>query len=585
MAHAEARSPLRDTLSLLQGEGHTFVLALSLAAIAVVLELIPYALLWQAAVVTDPATMLTRLAIWLLLALLAKYALLTLAGYFSHLTAFRVLYRTRLRLAQALARMPMLQLSPYSSASLRNIILNDVERVEQFIAHHSVDIVAALLSPLIAALFLFWLDWPMALAALATVPLALLAQKLFSRGMAERTAQYHRASGELDSALVEYVRGVPVMKAYQQSARAFHLLHQRLAAYQQLVTQFTRRAVPAWSVFVVILNANLFILLPLGIWRVAQGGLTPGTLLLTLILGSGLLKPLLRVTFLSSILREIFAGTERIMPLLQTPAADHALSTPTGMTLQVTDVSFGYGETPVVNKVSLRIAPGRFYALIGPSGAGKSTLAWLLAGMLPYQNGQITLGDCDVQQLDDAMRARYLALVTQDVFLLQGTLADNLRLGNLDASDAELWQALALAQAESWVRTLPQGLQSPVGERGLTLSGGERQRIAIARALVANTPILILDEATAFADALTETAFYRALRLARPDTTVISIAHRLYAVQSADCLVMMEKGAVVAQGTHDALLASNARYRTMWQSQFSLAHWHIRAQEVNDVTD
>ena len=585
MTHVRASSPLRDTLSLLRGESSTFLLALCLAAVAVMLELVPYVLLWQAAIAVDPANTLMTLAGWLLAALIGKYALLSLAGYFSHLTAFRVLYQTRLRLAQSLARIALLRLSPYSSASLRNIILNDVERVENFIAHHSVDLIGALLSPLIAALFLFWLDWPMALAALATVPLALLAQKIFSRGMAERTAQYHRASAELDSALVEYVRGVPVMKAFQQSSRAFRLLNQRLDAYHQLVVNFTRHAVPAWSAFVVILNANLFILLPIGLWRVAHGSLTIGTLLLVLILGSGLLKPLLRVTFLSSMLREIFSGVGRIMPLLDCPPPQPETALPVSNVLQTHQLSFGYDDTNVVKSVSLRFETGRFYALVGPSGAGKSTLAWLLAGLLPPSQGDITLGEVSVQKLHDATRAQRLALVSQEVFLLQGTLADNLRLGNPQASEAELWQALTLAQAENWVRSLPQGLHSTVGERGVTLSGGERQRIAIARALVAHTPILILDEATAFADALTEAAFYRALRLARPDTTLISIAHRLFAVQQADCIVMMAQGEVAAQGRHESLLASDMGYQMLWHSQFDLAHWHIRAEETNYVTD
>lgn len=576
-------STLSALRQLLHGERRTLWLAYGLTALAVLLELLPYYLLWRAASSLHPAQELVTLAGLMLAALAGKYALLCLAGYFSHLAAFRVLYQTRLRLATALARMPLSRLAGRSSASLRNIILNDVERLESFIAHHSVDMVSALISPLVAALFLFWLDWRMALAALATVPLALLAQKIFSRGMQARTEAYHHASSQLDSALVEYVRGIPVMKAFQQSAQAFRLLNQRLDAYHQLVAAFTRRAVPAWSVFVVLLNANLFILLPLGIWLVSRGSLGVSQLVLALMLGSGLLKPLLRLTFLGTLLREIFAGIGRIMPLLNSDTRQPEAPPPAGHDLRVESLTFHYDGAPLLNDLHLHLPAGGFYALVGPSGAGKSTLAWLLAGLSQPASGRVTLGGSDLSTFSDAQRARLLAVVSQEVFLFKGTLADNLRLGNPTATEDQLWHALRLAQAETWVSALPAGLATPVGERGVTLSGGEQQRIAIARALLAETPVLILDEATAFADALTEAAFYAALREARPTMTVLSIAHRLYAVQHADQILLMVQGQIAAQGTHAELLAGNPHYGAMWQSQFALAQWHIRSQEPVDV--
>lgn len=571
----------KDLRSLIRGEEPHLLVAFGLTVLAAISELIPYGILWLSAQTHDPAEALVPLAGLLLLALLLKYALLTGGGYFSHLVAFRVLYQTRIRLAHALSRLPLLTLNRYSSAELRNTVLNDVERMENFIAHHSVDIVSALLSPLVAALFLFWLDWQLALAALVTIPLAIIAQKVATRGMQARIAAYQQASAELDSATIEYVRGVPVMKAFQQSAQAFHLLHQRLNAYQTLVASFTRRAVPGWSVFVVLLNANLFILLPLGLWRVQQGNLTLVQLILAIVLGSGLLKPLLRVTFLSSMLGEMFSGVGRITALLHNQVPSGTEQPGSGL-LEMQDVSFNFGQRTVINKVSLTFAPGKFYALIGPSGAGKSTIAWLLSGLLPASHGSLTLGGVPLADLSDETRARHIAEVSQDVFLLQGTLADNLRLGAEDASCEALWQVLRIAQAEEWVRTLPQGLESPVGERGVTLSGGERQRIAIARALLVNPAILILDEATAFADAVTERRFYQTLRSERPDTTVLTIAHRLYAVQQAE-LILMENGQITAQARHEELLAHNATYQALWHSQFTLAQWHIREQEASHV--
>lgn len=568
-------TPFRCLLSMMAGQRRLVVCAMLLAALSVVSELLPWYLLWQA---VQYPNHLMQLAGWLTLALAVKYLLLALAGWFSHRAAFRVLYDVRMAVARGLTRLPLSRLSAFSSGSLRNIVINDVERMEGFIAHHSVDFTAALVSPLVAAGFLFWIDWQMALASLVTVPLAVIAQKIAMRGMGQRVAEMNDATSRLNAAIVEYVRGIPVMKAFCQSSRSFRLLDDSLEQYRALVTRFTHQAVPGWSLFMVLLNASIFVLLPLGVWRVSQGTLTLPQLILILLLGSGLIQPLLRVTFMGSLVREMLAGVQRIAAFML-PAAVDADPVPSSLSLSVRDLHFDYAGTPVLRGVSLTLPPGGFYALVGPSGAGKSTLAWLLAGLLLPSRGEISLGDTAVTTLADARRARLLGMVSQEVFIFRGTLADNLRLVAPDASDDALWQALDIAQARQFVAALPDGLETPVGERGVSLSGGERQRIAIARALLADTAILILDEATAFADALTEEAFYRALRETRPQMTVIAIAHRLFAVQHADRILLMEKGRLVADGAHGQLLQDSQLYQQLWHSQFRLQRWHIRDQE------
>ncbi|WP_342321766.1 ABC transporter ATP-binding protein [Kosakonia sp. BYX6] len=568
-------SPSHLLLTLIAGQRAGLIAAMLLAALSVISELLPWYLLWQA--VQHPENLL-ELAAWLALALGVKYLLLAIAGWFSHRAAFRVLYDVRMAVARGLTRLPLSQLSTYASGSLRNIVINDVERLEGFIAHHTVDFTAALLSPLVAAAFLFWSDWQMALAALATVPLALLAQKIAMRGMAERVAEYNAATSKLNAAIVEYVRGIPVMKAFCQSSRAFRLLNDSLEQYRALITRFTHSAVPGWSLFTVLLNASIFILLPLGIWRVSHGGLTVAQLILILLLGSGLIQPLLRVTFMASLIREMLAGVARIAVFLQ-PAASNDDPTPADLRLQVSHVYFGYPGSPILNDLSFTLSPGGFYALVGPSGAGKSTLAWLMAGLLSPDKGEITLGGVAVDRLSDARRAQLLGMVSQEVFIFRGTLAENLRLGCPSASDEQIWQALGVAQAQAFVAALPQGLQTLVGERGVSLSGGERQRIAIARALLAQPTILILDEATAFADALTENAFYLALRKTWPAMTVVAIAHRLFAVQHAEAILLLDNGELVALGDHPALLRDSPLYRDLWHSQFRLQQWHIRDQQ------
>ncbi len=577
--------------SLIAGQKNRITLAVCLTVIAVLTELIPYWILYLAAEVvlagTDVSHTLITLATWLALTLVVKYMLLAFAGYFSHLAAFHVLHEVRLGIARALTKMPFLSMIKYSSGALKKIVINDVERLEGFIAHHIIDLVSALTGPLVAAGFLFWLDWQMALAALSTIPLALLVQKMLTRGMYQRVQEWNHAVERLNAATVEYVRGIWVMKTFCQSAASFRLLHDQLSDYHRLACRFTRQAVPAWSFFIVLLTANIFILLPAGLWRLFHGELSLPAFILILMLGTGLLKPMLRITLLSAMGRDLLAGVERMQPFLVdfVLPEQHRPGDSVDNGVYVREVCVHYGQRQVLSDITLNLAPGSFTALVGPSGAGKSTLAWVLAGLLPATSGEVLLNGIKPGSMDDATRATLLALVTQEVFLFQGTLAENLRLARPNASDDELMQVLEVVQARSLIEKLNNGLDSDIGERGLRLSGGERQRIAIARALLAATPVLILDEVTAFADAISEAAFWQALRHQYPHITVLTIAHRLYAVQHADQICVMQAGKLCATGTHDKLLTDSLLYRTLWQSQYSNHAWHIRVADIQEAVD
>lgn len=567
-------------LALLAGQKSRLLAAVTLVSVSALLDLWVYYLLYRAAQLaltqTYPSGALWSLAGYLALTLIAKYLLLTLGGYLSHIAAFRVLYETRLRLAYALAKLPLSVLGRYSSGGLRKIILGDVEKLESFIAHNTIELVSALLAPGVAAMFLLWLDWRMALAALCTIPLALLVQMLLSRGMNQAVQDYQQATEQLNGATVEYLRGIPVIKAFLQTSDSFRLLHQRLEAYHQLVLGFTRRAVPGWSAFVVLLTANIFVLLPVGMGLYFQGSLSLAVFILSVMLGSGLLKPLLKLLHVFSSSREVLISARRIYPLLRPQDECLPELLPAGQMLQLQDVHFCYQTRPIIQGVSLELLPGEFYALVGASGSGKSTLAALLSGLLPVLKGEIYFGGVPLSRLTDSQRVQAIALVSQESFLFQGTLAQNLRLANPQASQRQLLQALEVAQAKVLVESLPEGLDTQVGERGIRLSGGERQRIAIARALLAQSAVLVLDEATAFADSITECRFYQALRRHYPATTLLVIAHRLYSVQHARRIIVLEQGSVSAAGSHQQLLAENPGYQALWYSQFQAQTWHIR---------
>ncbi|MGY2374461.1 ABC transporter ATP-binding protein [Pseudomonas sp. SDO524_S393] len=579
----QADTPPPNWRWLLRGQGRRLGLAVAMAVAAAAVELLPFFLLAcgvNRVVLGGPGlgADLTVLAGWMALALLGKYALYTLAYYLSHVAAYQVLLNTRRALVRHLSWAPLPWLSRLSSGELKQRVIQDVERMEQFIAHHSVECVAALLSPLWVFIALCFLDWRLALCALLPVPLALLAQAWMMRGLGERLTQYAGAVDDLDGAVLEFLRNAPLMKAFRQDARSFKRMREALAHYQHLIGRMIGLTVPGWSVFVVLLGANVAVLFPVGIWLYAAGQLTQAELVLVLILGTGMLRPLLRVARLNSQVQEIMGGVRRFAPLLVWPRPahgdEHALRQPLAVSFDA--VSFSYDRQPLLQYLDLHLPAGKMTALVGPSGSGKSTLAWLLGGLLDADSGRVLLNGEPLSTLGEAARAATVGVVSQDAFIFQGSLLDNLRIGCPEATPAQIATALHVAQADDFVRALPQGLDTLMDERGVRLSGGERQRIGLARALLAETPILVLDEATAFADSRTEQRFYQALRATWPDKTLLVIAHRLTSIREAEQIVLLERGTIQAQGTHAQLLASSSTYATQWQHQFDSEDWTIR---------
>lgn len=572
---------------LLRGQYRRLALAIVLAVAAAIAELWPYWLLGTAAgvAVTSPGAgaELFQLAGWLALALLCKYLLYSAAYYCSHVSAFQVLLDTRRQLVRQLAGAPLRWLNQTGSGELKRLVLQDVDRLEQFIAHHTVELAAALASPLLVAALLLAIDWRLALAALATVPFALLLQAAMMRGFGVHMTQYGTALDELHGATIEYVRSMPVMKACRQDATSFQRMRDSLHAYQSLMSRITRQTVPAWSVFMVLLSANIATLLPVGLWLYQAAHIGLPQLVLALVLGSGMLKPLFKVIKLSTELREVQASLQRMarLPPRMPEAGPAPASLPAAPDVRFEHVSFAYAGAPVLHDISLHLPAGCLTALVGPSGGGKSTVAALLAGLLQADAGRILVGGVALASLDERARTALIALATQDAFLFRGSLLDNLRLGRPDASDAQVRQALQVAQAGDCIDALPAGWHTHVEERGVRLSGGERQRIAIARALLADTPILLLDEATAFADSRTERRFYQAMRAAYPHKTLLVIAHRLSTIASAAQILVMHEGRLVDGGTHADLLRRCPLYHDLWQRQFDSEQWHITEKKTH----
>ncbi|ABC21665.1 ABC transporter ATP-binding protein [Rhodospirillum rubrum] len=589
--------PARPILwRLLFPERHRLALALAITLLAALAELPPYALLSQSIGLALTGTAsggdLLGLAGWMGAALLIKFLLYSLAYYLSHVAAYRLLADIRQTLVRRLAVAPLIWLQRHSSGDLKKIVLQDVERLEQFIAHHTVECLAALASPVFVALVLAWIDWRLAAAALLTLPLAATLQALLMRGLGPRIEDYGRTIGALNGATVEYIRNAPVMKAFCQNARSFEHMRDLLARYHAMITAMTRKTVPGWSAFMVLLGANIVFLLPFGLWLHRQHALELTEVILAVMLGSGMLKPLFKVAHFSSEIGEILAGVRRLAPLLAfqptapaavAPAPAAAADSAFADAITFDRVSFSYGARTILQDVSFTLKAGGFTALVGPSGAGKSTIAHLMGGLVLADRGDIRVGAVSLSSLSEAGRAGLIGVASQDSFLFAGTLMDNLRLGRPEAGADMVRHAARIAQAEDFIAALPEGYATTLGERGTRLSGGERQRIALARALISQTPVLVLDEATAFADGRTERRFYQALRAAYPDQTLLVIAHRLTAIAQADQILVLEDGRVIDGGRHADLLERCPLYQTLWRRQFDSETWSIRPKGTADA--
>lgn len=376
---------------------------------------------------------------------------------------------------------------------------------------------------------------------------------------------------------------MPVMKLFRQDAARFKVMRQRLQHYYGLVSMLTKRTVPGWSLFSSLLGANVLIILPVGMWLYDNNIVTVTQIIMAVVLGAGMLKPLLKISRFFMEINEVLASVRQISTILVLPDEKLAPKYKLNEELDVKfcDFEFGYDKQNLLKNINLTLLPGSFTVLLGPSGAGKTTMAQMLAGLLVPSKGSITIGDVPVTEFSNEQRCQLIAVATQEVFLFKGTIKDNLVLARRSATDEEINYALKVAQADSFIDSLPEGLNTLVHDGGIRLSGGEKQRIAIARAFLADTPIVVLDEAAASLDNLTQQTFYQDIKTSYPNKTLLVIAHRSYGVETADQIVVLEGGCITDIGNHHQLIAKSIFYQQLWMCQTENEHWSLSIPENN----
>lgn len=589
MKEEAKRRPLAHLGALLAMEGWLVAAAALCATLAAALALVPFFVVARMAVAifAEPPRIqdVRALALAAAVALVARYVFIAGANMFAHVAAFRTLHSLRLQLARKLGAVPLSFFSRRGAGELKKTLMDDVNQIEAFLAHHFPDAVAALVVPLSTAVALVWVDWRMALASIAVGPLALLAMAIAMRDIGQAHQKWSDLQGRMNTSLLEYFRGIHVIKSFGLSARRFGDLARSIEEGIAWMEGFMHTNGRGYGVFGALIGSSLVVLVPLGGWLYTRGTLSLESLVLFLVLGPQLLLSMMRLMFAWGNVDRIQGGLARIREILAARELDATASgvRPAHHGVSFRGVRFRYDEAgpEVLQDVSFEAPAGKVTALVGPSGAGKTTLVRLVPRLWEVTGGAVELGGVDVRaQPLDALLAR-IAMVFQDVFLFHGTVRDNLRLAKPDATDDALDAACRAARAYDFIQALPKGYDTLLGERGARLSGGEKQRLSIARALLKDAPVLLLDEATAFADPENEARIQDGLTELCAGRTVLVVAHRLSTIATADHIVVLDGGRVAGQGTHEELLAGCALYLRLWKSHTDALDWSLGRAAAN----
>lgn len=534
-----------------------------------------------------------------LIALIGALIALYIGGMCSHIAAFEILYQLRVRLTDHIAKLPMGYHTKTATGELKKIIEVSVEKIEKFIAHQLPDIVSAVMIPLLLLSYLFWLDWRLALVLIIPIGIGFWLQtRMFSSEAAKNLYRdFQMAVEEMNATGVEYVRGMPAVKVFGIKADSFLTFKQAVANYRDISLKITDLCKKPYSLFFLLISSLFTFVIPIGILLASgQAGSQSFAITLTLflIVTPSLSVPLLKLMYVGGGLREIVEGNKRIEAvfsekIVQEPDEPRF---PTAYDIAYRHVSFAYEKKdskdykPVLSDIHFVAKSGEMTALVGPSGGGKSTIANLLLRFWDVQEGEIMIGGIPIHEIGSDKLMELVSFVFQDVHLFYDTIEANIRMGNTKASFDDVIAAAKTACCHEFIQKLAHGYDTKIGEGGTYLSGGEAQRIAIARALLKDAPILVLDEATAYADAENELKIQEGLVELIKGKTVLIIAHRLSTIRGAEQILVIQQGEIAEQGTHEQLRALNGLYEQMWQAHVSAASWKLGEKEaVQEITD
>ena len=559
-----------------------------LSAVSALVALVPFVYIWKilrdvlnAAPDYAQAVNIPHYGRMAVLFAVLAYLIYIAALMCSHLSAFRVATNLRLEVSEHLATLPLGFTETFGSGKLRKIIHESTGAAETFLAHQLPDKYNAMATPIGLLVLLLVFDWRLGLLSLVPVALGfVIMSAMTGRRMADKMRQYGNALESMSNEAVEYVRGIPVVKTFGQSVFSFKKFKATIDEYEKWVIAYTKELRMPMMLYTAAIN-GVFAFLIVGGLLFTRNGVTSEfllNLLFYIIITPVISLTLTRIMYMSEnelVVADALARVDSVLDAEPVPENDHPRH-PKDASVSLKDVHFSYdGKTDVIKGVSLKIQPGQMVAFVGPSGGGKSTLANLICRFFDVQSGSVRVGGADVRDIPKEELMDTISFVFQNSRLLKGSILDNVRLGRAQATEAEVLAALKAAQCMDIVEKFPEGIHTVIGTKGVYLSGGEQQRIAIARAMLKNAPILLLDEATAFADPDNEAKVQAAFAQLAKDKTVLMIAHRLSTVANADCIYVVQDGQIVESGTKDELCAQNGLFARMWQDYQASVQWKV----------
>lgn len=509
----------------------------------------------------------------------------------SHMAAFRILYGLRVRLSEHIGRLPLGYLNNSSTGAIKKALEQNVEKIELFIAHTIPDLVNAAATVAVMFVLFFSLNGWMAAACLLAIVISMLVQfsLMFGRKSKDFFRQYFDTSEQMSASAVQYVRGMPVVKIFGQTVASFRQFSQSIYAFKKYALHVCDTYQPGMVWFTVLLNSIVTFILPVGLLLLSRepgNVVLAGVYLFFIILGPGVAAPFHKLTFLASNTREIDEGVSRLDAIFEEkPVPEPVIpQSPHKHDIRFEHVSFSYENTKETTRtealkdISFTAHAGEITALVGPSGSGKSTIANLIPRFWDVTQGAIKIGGINIREIATGQLMDRVSFVFQDSFLFFDTLYENIRVGKPDATEEEVHAAARAAQCDEFIGRLPQGYQTLIGEGGVYLSGEEEQRVSVARAILKNSPILVLDEATAFADPENEYKMQLALQELIKDKTVIIIAHRLSSIISANQIIVLKEGEIVQKGVHAELSRKEGVYKKMWDAYTDAFQWTLKTE-------
>ena len=592
------QSSLSRIFSYAGGHKHLTLLGCLLSALSAVLGLIPYVCVWLAAKNvleawpgTDGISGLARWG-WTAVWTASGSILLYFAALMStHIAAFRTARNIRRAAMAHVLKLPLGFFTENQSGRLRKLIDDNAGLTEDLLAHKLPDLAGTAVTPAAAVVMLFLFDWRMGLLCLLTMILAFLSMCLMMGG--KNAGFFHRYQKEIErmsGEAVEYVRGIPVVKMFQQTVYSFKAFYAAIRDYSDLASQYAMSCRVGQTCFLTFINGAFALLIPAALLLASGGDIR--TVLVNFIFYA-LFAPacgqmINRIMYMSEAVMEADEAVGRLEEILSRKPMEESneRKSPANAAVSFDHVTFTYpgAERPALKDVSFSVLPGRVTALVGPSGGGKTTAASLIPRFWDADRGTVSIGGVDVREMDTDALMKQVAFVFQDTRLFKESLLENIRAARPEASREEVLSAARAAQCDDILEKLPQGLDTVVGTKGVYLSGGEQQRIALARAILKDAPIIVLDEATAFADPENEHRIQKAFEVLTKGKTVLMIAHRLSTVRNADSILVLQGGEIAEQGNHKSLLAQHGAYAAMWEDYQRSARWKLGKQGKKEGT-